>query len=80
MGGGLFGPGGGGGGTGTGRRYNLTLGAQAQNLFNAVPYAAPTATSALTSTEFGKLTQLAGRPFSTPNAIRLVQLQATFNF
>ena len=80
MGGGPFGGGGGGGGTGTGRRYNLTLGAQAQNLFNAVPYAAPTATSALTSTQFGKLTQLSGRPFSTPNAVRLIQLQATFNF
>ena len=75
------GPGGYGGGGGTsGRRYNLTLGAQAQNLFNTVAYAPPTATSALTSTQFGKLTQLVGRPFSTPNAVRTITLQATFNF
>lgn len=81
-------PGGGHGGPGgpmglggnSGRRYNLTLGAQAQNLFNMVPYAAPTATSALTSTQFGRVTQLVGRPFSSPNAVRMIQLQATFNF
>ena len=34
----------------------------------------------LTSTQFGKLTQLVGRPFSTPNAVRVLTLQATFNF
>ena len=89
MGGG--GPGGGGGDRGgrggmggfggsSGKRYNVTFGIQAQNIFNAVPYAAPTATSALTSTQFGKLTQLVGRPFSTNNAIRVIVLQATFNF
>jgi hypothetical protein len=82
MGGGGPGGGRGGGGMGgnSGRRFNVTLGAQAQNLFNVIPYAAPTATSALTSTQFGKLTQLAGRPFSTPNAVRTIQLQLTFNF
>jgi hypothetical protein len=58
----------------------VTFGAQAQNLFNVINYAAPTATSALTSTQFGKLTQLAGRPFATPNAARVIQLQMTFNF
>ena len=71
---------GGSGGGASGRRYSLTLGAQAQNLFNTVAYAPPTATSALTSTQFGKLTQLVGRPFSSPNAVRTVTLQATLNF
>ncbi len=75
------GPGGGfGGGGNSGRRYNITFGVQGQNIFNQVNYAAPTDTSALTSTQFGKLTQLVGRPFSTPNAVRVLTLQATFNF
>ena len=90
------GPGGGGGGGGrgggsggggfgggsSGQRYNVTFGAQAQNVFNMIPYAAPSAggTNVLTSTQFNKLTQLVGRPYSTNNAVRLIQLQATFNF
>lgn len=74
------GPGGGFGGGSSGKRYNLTLGVQGQNIFNMVNYAAPTATSALTSTQFGRVTQLTGRPFSAPNAVRVLTLQATFNF
>ncbi len=81
-GGGSRGGGGGFGGGNSGRRYNVTLGAQAQNLFNMIPYAPPSAggTNVLTSTQFNRLTQLVGRPYSTNNAVRVVQLQATFNF
>ena len=47
-----------------------------------IPYAPPSAggTNVLTSTQFNRLTQLVGRPYSTNNAVRVVQLQATFNF
>ena len=89
--GGMPGMGGGGGGgrggggpmggqssTYTGRRFNLNLGAQAQNLFNVVPYSIPVGT--LSSTQFGRFTSLAGRPFSSPNAVRTITLQATLNF
>jgi hypothetical protein len=65
-GGGFRGPGGGGGGprggggmfgdTGTGRKYNLTLTAQARNLFNSVNYANPI--GAITSPLFGTSDQL----------------------
>ena len=81
-GGGRGGPGAGGFGASSGRRYNMTFGAQAQNLFNMIPYAAPSAggTNVLTSTQFNKLTQLVNRPFSSNNAVRQIQLQATFNF
>jgi len=68
----------GGGGANTGHRYNLTLGASAQNLFNVVPYSTPIGT--LTNSRFGTFTSIAGRPFSSGTAVRAITLQATFNF
>jgi hypothetical protein len=84
-GGGRGGPGGGGpgggpggGGNFSGRKYSLTIGAQAQNLFNEVPYGTPVST--LTSSNFGKVTSLGGGPFSNQNAVRTIMLQASFSF
>ncbi len=86
--GGRGGPGGGGPGGGgpggfgtsnTGRRYNLTLGAQGSNIFNQVPYGTPNSVVS-SGAQFGRFTTLAGRPFSTPNAVRQVTLQANFTF
>jgi hypothetical protein len=56
----------------------LTIGAQAQNLFNEVPYGTPVST--LTSSNFGKVTSLGGGPFSNQNAVRTIMLQASFSF
>ncbi|MBS1821471.1 MAG: TonB-dependent receptor [Acidobacteria bacterium] len=79
------GPGGGGGrgpmgmgGASSGHRYSLTLGAQASNLFNMVPYGTPT--SSLSSPRFGQFTTLSTGPFSSQTAVRRIMLQATFNF
>jgi hypothetical protein len=72
------GPGGFGGGGGSGRKYSLTIGAQALNLFNEVAYAPQV--SALTSPLFGKSTSLGGGPFSGSNAVRRITLQVNFNF
>ena len=77
-GGGRGGPGGGSFGSNTGHRYNLTLGAQAANLFNVVPYGTPV--SVTSSTRFGRFTTLAGGPFSSSTAVRRVTLQASFSF
>ncbi len=90
-GGGRGGRGGGGGGDGmgrsgsnTGRRYNLSIGVQATNLFNNVTYATPTST--LSSSQFGKSTQLAGGTFAgggpggAGTAVRRFALQANFFF
>ena len=84
-GGGRGGPGGGFGGGpmgmgggGSGHRYTLTLGAQASNLFNMVPYATPT--SSLSSPRFGQFTALSPFPFSNGTAVRSITLQASFNF
>jgi len=81
------GPGGGGGGTrggggggprgsaaNSGRRYTLNLGAQAQNLFNIVPYSAPVGT--LSNARFGTFTSIQG----SGTAVRSITLQATINF
>jgi hypothetical protein len=86
--GGSGGPGGGGpggfggrggfGGGSSGHRYTLTLGAQASNLFNMVPYATPT--SSLSSPRFGQFTTLSPQPFSNGTAVRSITLQASFNF
>ncbi len=80
--GGAGGVGGGGrggfGGGSSGRRYTMTLGAQASNLFNMVPYATPT--SSLSSPRFGQFTALAPQPFSNGTAVRTITLQASFNF
>ncbi len=79
-GGGRGGPGGGGfGGAGsTGRRYNLGFGVQVLNLFNNEDLSTPNGT--LTSQNFGRSTQLNGRPFTTNSAVRQVLLQTSFNF
>ena len=80
-GGGRGGPGGGGpggGGDNTGKRYNLTLNAQALNLFNVINYAPPTGT--IDSPEFGRSNALAGMIFSSGSAARRINLQATFTF
>jgi hypothetical protein len=85
-GGGRGGPGGGGapGGRGgfgsgsTGKRYNFALGVQVQNLFNNENLSTPNGT--LTSTNFGRSTQLVGRPYSTNSAERQVSLQTSFTF
>ena len=80
-GGGRGGPGGGfggGGGGSTGRRYNLSLGVQVLNLFNNEDLSTPIGT--LTSQNFGRSTQLAGRPYTTNSALRQVFLQTSFTF
>ncbi len=78
-GGGRGGPGGfGGGGASTGRRYNLSLGVQAQNLFNFHDYGVPVGT--LTSPNFGRSLQLAGGPYTTNSATERLQVFASFNF
>jgi len=77
-GGGGMGFGGMGGGTNTGRRYNLTLGAQALNLFNVVNYATPQ--GVLSSPQFGQQTQLAGGIYSSNTAVRRISLQMNFTF
>ncbi|CAN5523332.1 hypothetical protein BH10ACI4_BH10ACI4_23370 [soil metagenome] len=76
-GGGRGGPGMGGTG-GSGHKYTLTLGAQAFNLFNMIPYGTPTST--LSSPRFGQFTTLATGPFSSATAVRRITLQASFNF
>lgn len=65
-------------GASSGHRYTFTLGAQAMNLFNMVPYGTPT--SSLSSPRFGQFTTLATGPFSSQTAVRRIMLQATFNF
>jgi hypothetical protein len=89
-GGGRGGPGGGGGGRdgggrggfggvgSTGRRYNLAIGVQVLNLFNNEDLSTPNGT--LTSQNFGRSTQLAGRPFTSNSATRQVSLQTAFTF
>ena len=84
-GGGGFGGGGGGGGRGgggggfgggrgtnTGRKYNLTIAAQAFNLFNEVPYSSP---SGNLNNHFGQTTSIQGG-----NSVRRITLQASFTF
>ena len=75
------GPGGGGrgpGGANSGKRFNATLGAQVQNVFNVVDRSVPTGT--LSSPSFGTSTQLAGSIFSSDSAVRRVFLQLSFSF
>jgi hypothetical protein len=71
-----FGPGN--GSVSSGHRYTFTLGGQAFNLFNVIPYGTPT--SSLSSPRFGQFTTLAAGPFSSATAVRRITLQATFNF
>ena len=68
----------GGGGTSTGKRYNLTLGAQLQNVFNKENLTVPVGT--LTSRNFGQSLQLSGPPYTSNAAVQRLQLQASFSF
>jgi Carboxypeptidase regulatory-like domain len=93
MGGGTFGrgPGGGGGRGGgpgggpgggnagvTNRRYALTFGVNARNVFNNVNVATPIGD--LGSPLFGEANGLAGRPYSDSTSNRRLDLQLTFTF
>jgi hypothetical protein len=75
-------PRGGGGGFGGGatsrQKYNLNVGVNIANLFNDVDLATPN--GSLSSTEFGKSTQLAGGFFTTNSALRRITLQTSFTF
>ena len=71
----------GGFGSGSDRKYTLTIGAQAQNLFNEVPYGIPVSTwTNPTNTQFGKTHSLGGGGFASQNAVRTITLQANFSF
>jgi hypothetical protein len=77
------GPGGGpgffgGGGASTGQKYNFTLGAMVNNLFNDKNLSTPVGT--LTSPYFGQSQQLAGGPYTGNNALMRWNLQASFSF
>ncbi len=90
MGGGTFGRGPGGGGRGGGpgggfggagatdRRYALTLGVNARNIFNNVNVNLPIGN--LGSPLFGESNGLAGRPYSDSTSNRRLDLQLTFTF
>ena len=60
------------------RRYNLTLTASARNIFNHINYGTPVGN--LNSPVFGESNSLVAGPFSSGNAIRRIDLQATFSF
>ena len=77
-GGGRGGGGFGGGGASSGKKYNLTLGAQASNVFNVADRSVPNGT--LTSPSFGVSTQLAGGIDTTDSAIRRITLNLSFSF
>jgi hypothetical protein len=91
--GGPFGGGGGGGpfggAGGTSRRYNVTFSVYARNVFNHVNAATPTAVLSPQTSEFPQASassffavpnQIAGGPFSSNSANRLIYLQASFSF
>ena len=93
MGGGTFGrgpggpgrggPGGGPGGRGmdagaTNKRYALTFAVNVRNAFNNVNLATPI--GILTSPQFGESNALAGGPFNSQTANRIISLQASFSF
>ena len=60
------------------RRYNLTLGVSARNIFNKVNLASPS--GILGSHFFDTANALQGGPFSSGSANRRIDLQATFSF
>lgn len=63
----------------TGKKYNVTLSAQVQNLFNNADYATPN--SSLGSAKlFGKSTQLAGGPYTSSSSLRRISLNMSFQF
>ncbi len=90
MGGGTFGRGPGGPGRGgpgggrgmdggaTNRRYALTLGVNARNVFNNVNLGTPIGN--LSSPQFGEANSLAGGPYNNSTANRRIDLQLSFSF
>jgi hypothetical protein len=85
--GGGHGPGGGfGGATGgpiglgsaTNRRYNLTFGINARNIFNNINFAPLVGN--LSSPIFGQPNAIAGGPYGSSSAPRKIELQAMFSF
>ncbi len=68
----------GGGGASSGRRYNLSFGVMADNIFNIVDRSTPVGT--FTSPSFGSSTTLAQGIYTTNSAIRRVNLTASFTF
>ena len=75
----LFGGGPGGGPpSGSDRRYSLTFGVSARNVFNKVNYGNPS--GILGSRFFDTSNDLQGGPFSNGSANRRIDLIATFNF
>jgi hypothetical protein len=75
-----FGGGGmmGGMGAATNHRYNLTFSVNARNVFNYVNLAPPV--GVVGSPLFGQSNALAGGPFSSNSASRLISLQTSFSF
>jgi hypothetical protein len=77
------------GGGNTTRRYNVTLSVNARNLFNHVNADTPSGVlnppttdvpQATASPFFNVPNHLAGGPFSSQSASRLIYLQASFSF
>lgn len=60
------------------QRYTLTLSVNARNLFNTVNVANPAGN--LGSRKFDMSNSLASGPFGNGDAVRMIQLQAQFNF
>jgi hypothetical protein len=75
----IFGGGPGGSSSGSDRRYNLTFGAYARNIFNKVNLANP---SGILGSRFFDTSNntLQSGPFSNSAAIRRIDLQVTFSF
>ena len=65
-------------GAASSRRYNLTFGVIARNVFNRVNLATPIGN--LDSPKFGESVALAGGPYSSQAANRKIELQASFSF
>lgn len=81
--GGPAGRGGPGGGRGmdagsTNRKYALTLGVNARNVFNNVNLGTPIGN--LSSPQFGEANSLAGGPYNNNTANRRIDLQLTLSF
>ncbi len=67
-----------GGGGSSNYRYNLTLSANARNIFNNVNFGTPIGN--LSSPLFGEANSLAGQPYSSSTANRRIDLQLQFTF
>jgi Carboxypeptidase regulatory-like domain len=66
------------GGAPSNYRYSLTFSVNARNVFNNVNVSNPVGN--LSSPIFGESNGLFGRPFSSPTANRVIDLQVSFNF